>query len=211
MKTICSSWEITLKHGSYIKIIIVPQGLQNIILISFHSNPIRGHFDVSRTIHRIWIRYYWHGIYSIIICGLVYRTIEYDLAQFGRLFVLCPEHTVTSLLSLCDMSSVRVEHVESAANPVCSGTVYYLRAWWFSTKPHSKWCILTVSRQAYSKVLRATILISLGAAEYVPLPLWSPFHQPSAKTVAAGMIHDCQQGSFGTPSMCCPVTITTQG
>ena len=90
-------------------------------------------FDNNLTVQQTLIFIDWHRAgmaYTLfIICGLVHRTIEYDLAQFGRLFVLCPEHTVTSLLSLCNMSSVRVEHVGSAANPVCSGTVYYLRAW----------------------------------------------------------------------------------
>ena len=99
--------------------------------------------DKNLTVQETPIFVIWHRngmTYTlIIICSFVPRTIKYNLAQFGLPFVLCPEHTVTSLLSLCDMSSVQSKHVGSTANPgilvrpppiirKCSGTVNYLRA-----------------------------------------------------------------------------------
>ena len=38
---------------------IVPKTLRNIIFISFHSNPMGGHFHLYQTLHRIRLRFHW--------------------------------------------------------------------------------------------------------------------------------------------------------
>ncbi len=51
---------------SYIKLILVPTSLRNILFIAFHSNALGGHFDAYRTLHRLRLCYYWPGMYTYI-------------------------------------------------------------------------------------------------------------------------------------------------
>jgi len=51
---------------SYTHLQIVPQGLYDIIFIAFHSNPIGGHLNAYRTLHRLHLRYHWPEMYSFI-------------------------------------------------------------------------------------------------------------------------------------------------
>jgi hypothetical protein len=41
---------------SYTRLQIVPRGLYDIIFIAFHSNPIGGHLNAYRTLHRLCLR-----------------------------------------------------------------------------------------------------------------------------------------------------------
>jgi hypothetical protein len=47
-------------------LLIVPAGLQNIVFIAFHANPIGGHFNAYRTFTRIRLRFFWPKMYSYI-------------------------------------------------------------------------------------------------------------------------------------------------
>jgi hypothetical protein len=51
---------------SYTRLQIVPQGLRDIIFVAFHSNPIGGHLNAYRTLHRLRLRYHWPEMYSYI-------------------------------------------------------------------------------------------------------------------------------------------------
>ena len=55
-------------HGSasYTRLQIVPKPLLNIVFVAFHSNPIGGHFNAYRTLHRLRLRYFWPEMYSYI-------------------------------------------------------------------------------------------------------------------------------------------------
>ncbi len=43
---------------SYMKLIVVPASLRNVIFIAFHSNAIGRHFNAYHTLHHIRLRYY---------------------------------------------------------------------------------------------------------------------------------------------------------
>ena len=43
---------------SYTRLQIVPRGLYDIIFIAFHSNPIGGHLNAYRTLHRLRLRFH---------------------------------------------------------------------------------------------------------------------------------------------------------
>jgi hypothetical protein len=45
---------------------IVPVDLQNILFAAFHTNPIGGHFNTYKTMHRICLCYYWPEMLSYI-------------------------------------------------------------------------------------------------------------------------------------------------
>ena len=51
---------------SYTHLQIVPVGLRDILFIAFHSNPIGGHLNVYRALHRLCMGYYWPEMYSYI-------------------------------------------------------------------------------------------------------------------------------------------------
>jgi len=48
---------------SFAKLQLVPLALHNIVFVAFHSNPLGGHLNVSRTFHRIRLRFYWPQMY----------------------------------------------------------------------------------------------------------------------------------------------------
>ncbi len=51
---------------SYCHLQIVPIHLQNILFVAFHTNPINGHLNAYKTMHRICIHYYWLEMFSHI-------------------------------------------------------------------------------------------------------------------------------------------------
>ena len=51
---------------SYTKLQLVPSEFRNVVFVAFHSNPIGGHFNVSRTYHRIRLRFYWPKMFTYI-------------------------------------------------------------------------------------------------------------------------------------------------
>lgn len=53
-------------YDSYVRLQLVPKELYNLLFVAFHSNPIGGHFNAYRTLHRIRLRFYWPGMYSYI-------------------------------------------------------------------------------------------------------------------------------------------------
>jgi hypothetical protein len=55
-----------LDESSFVKLRIVPQQLQNIIFLAFHSNPVGGHFSTYYTFHRIRLRFFWPKMYNYI-------------------------------------------------------------------------------------------------------------------------------------------------
>ena len=59
-------WEPIRGSTSYTRLQIVPRGLYDIIFIAFHSNPIGGHLNAYRTLHRLRLRYHWPEMYSFI-------------------------------------------------------------------------------------------------------------------------------------------------
>ncbi len=54
------------ENGSYTRLQLVPWEFRNIIFIAFHTNPIGGHLNSYRTLHRLCHRYYWPGMYSYV-------------------------------------------------------------------------------------------------------------------------------------------------
>ena len=52
--------------SSFTRLQIVPREFYNIIFIAFHTNPIGGHLNPYRTLHRIRLRFYFPGMYSYI-------------------------------------------------------------------------------------------------------------------------------------------------
>ena len=52
--------------SSYTRLQIVPRPLLNIIFVAFHSNPLGGHLNAYRTLHRLRLRYFWPEMYSYI-------------------------------------------------------------------------------------------------------------------------------------------------
>ncbi len=51
---------------SYTKLILVPEGLCNIIFAAFHANALGSHFNAYHTLHCLWLHYYWPGMYTSI-------------------------------------------------------------------------------------------------------------------------------------------------
>ena len=45
----------------------MPKEFYNILFVAFHSNPIGGHFNAYRTLHRLRLRFYWPGMYTYIM------------------------------------------------------------------------------------------------------------------------------------------------
>jgi hypothetical protein len=45
---------------SYTKLRLVPKELRNILFVAFRANPIGGHLNAYRTLHRLRLRYYCH-------------------------------------------------------------------------------------------------------------------------------------------------------
>ena len=52
--------------SSFTRLQIVPREFYNIIFIAFHTNPIGGHLNAYRTLHRIRLRFYFPGMFSYI-------------------------------------------------------------------------------------------------------------------------------------------------
>ncbi len=51
---------------SYARLQLVPSHFRNIMFVAFHSNPLGAHFNATRTLHRIRLRYYWPGMWRYI-------------------------------------------------------------------------------------------------------------------------------------------------
>jgi hypothetical protein len=51
---------------SYACLVVVPMQLQNIVFITFHSNPIGGHLNAACTFHCIRLCFYWANMYTYI-------------------------------------------------------------------------------------------------------------------------------------------------
>jgi hypothetical protein len=51
---------------SYARLQLVPSHFRNLVFIAFHSNPLGAHLNVTRTLHRIRLRFYWPGMYGCI-------------------------------------------------------------------------------------------------------------------------------------------------
>ena len=52
--------------NSYTRLRLVPTKLRNILFIAFHANPIGGHLNAYRTLHRLRLRYYWPGMWTYV-------------------------------------------------------------------------------------------------------------------------------------------------
>jgi len=52
--------------GSYTRLQLVPAEFRNILFVAFHANPVGGHLNAYRTLHRLRLRYYWPGMYSYV-------------------------------------------------------------------------------------------------------------------------------------------------
>ncbi len=52
--------------GSYSRLVIVPHKFFNILFVAFHTNPVGGHLNAYRTLHRLRLRYFWPGMWSYI-------------------------------------------------------------------------------------------------------------------------------------------------
>jgi hypothetical protein len=59
-------WEPNRGSTSYTRLQIVPAELRDILFIAFHSNPIGGHLDTARTLHRLRLCYHWPKMYAYI-------------------------------------------------------------------------------------------------------------------------------------------------
>eukprot|EP00956_Cyclotella_meneghiniana_P025494 scaffold53356_cov47-Cyclotella_meneghiniana.AAC.7 len=53
-------------YRRYIQLHIVPSSLRNIVFIAFDANPLGGHFNTYRTMHRIRLHFWWPRMYSYI-------------------------------------------------------------------------------------------------------------------------------------------------
>ncbi len=51
---------------SYARLQLVPAQYRNVVFVAFHTNPIGGHLNALQTFHRIWLRFYWPGMYAYI-------------------------------------------------------------------------------------------------------------------------------------------------
>jgi hypothetical protein len=54
------------RSGSYTRLPLVPRGLRNIVFVTFHTNPVGGHLDAVRTMHRSRLHFY-PGMYSYVV------------------------------------------------------------------------------------------------------------------------------------------------
>jgi hypothetical protein len=52
--------------NSFTRLTMVLRELYNIMFIAFHMNPIGGHLNAYRTLHRLRLRYYWPGMYTYV-------------------------------------------------------------------------------------------------------------------------------------------------
>ncbi len=52
--------------GSYTHLQLVPKEFYNILFVAFHLNPLGGHLNAYRTLHRLRLQFYWPGMYSYI-------------------------------------------------------------------------------------------------------------------------------------------------
>jgi hypothetical protein len=52
--------------SSYTRLQLVPKEFYNILFVAFHSNPLGGHLNAYRTLHRLRLQFYWPGMYSYI-------------------------------------------------------------------------------------------------------------------------------------------------
>jgi hypothetical protein len=52
--------------SSYTRLQLVPRELRNILFVAFHTNPMGGHLNAYRTLHRLRLRFYWPGMYAYI-------------------------------------------------------------------------------------------------------------------------------------------------
>ncbi len=52
--------------SSYTHLQLVPRELRNILFVAFHTNPMGGHLNAYRTLHRLRLRFYWPGMYAYI-------------------------------------------------------------------------------------------------------------------------------------------------
>ena len=51
---------------SFTRLQVVPKALFGVIFTAFHSNPLGGHFNAFRTLHRIRLRYFWPEMYTFV-------------------------------------------------------------------------------------------------------------------------------------------------
>jgi hypothetical protein len=51
---------------SYACLWLVPSEFYNILFVAFHSNPMGGHFSIYHSLHHLWLRFYWPGMYKFI-------------------------------------------------------------------------------------------------------------------------------------------------
>jgi len=58
--------EPILGTTSFTRLQIVPNEFYNIIFIAFHANPLGGHLNPYRTLHRIRLRYYFPHMYTFV-------------------------------------------------------------------------------------------------------------------------------------------------
>jgi hypothetical protein len=59
-------WGPVSGRDSYKHLTLVPCKLYNIVFIAFHMNPISGHLNAYRTLHRLRLQYYWPGMYAYV-------------------------------------------------------------------------------------------------------------------------------------------------
>jgi hypothetical protein len=52
----------TVGSESYACLQLVPSHFWNLVFIAFHSNPLGAYLNATRTLHRIWLRFYWPGM-----------------------------------------------------------------------------------------------------------------------------------------------------
>ena len=48
----------------FVKLLVVPEAMQNIVFVAFHSNPIGAHLSAFRTYARMRLRYFWPHMYK---------------------------------------------------------------------------------------------------------------------------------------------------
>ncbi len=58
--------EPIVSSESFTKLQLVPMNFRNIIFVAFHSNPLSGHLNATRTLHQIRLRFYWPRMYTYI-------------------------------------------------------------------------------------------------------------------------------------------------
>jgi hypothetical protein len=50
----------------YTRLQLVAKEFYNILFVAFHSNPLGGHLNAYRTLHRLRLQFYWPGMYLYI-------------------------------------------------------------------------------------------------------------------------------------------------